>query len=98
MPISPSNNFHVGNETGPGLDLVSDLMSGVVFFPGTRYSISGLDLAMMQDMGMAVAVPVIPEPETYALILVGLGYIGASVRLRRRRSQRMEQSARTGWQ
>lgn len=77
VPISQGNNFHIGNPTGSGLDLVSDLMNGVALFPGRRYSISGLDLAMMQDMGVPVVVPGVPEPGTYALILAGLACMGA---------------------
>lgn len=73
VPITFGNNYHVGNGYGPGMDLLSDVMNGVVFYRGTRYEISPLNVAMLQDMG--VAVQAVPEPETLALMLAGLGVL-----------------------
>ena len=86
MPVSKGNNFHVGNATGPGPDLVPDLMNGGVFFRGARYFVSPLDLAMIQDMGLELApsVLLVPEPQTYALMLTGLGLVGLVVRRTRK--------------
>ena len=53
VPITGGNNFHLGNLVGPGGDLVSDVMNGVVFEYGHRYNLSALNLAMMRDMGLA---------------------------------------------
>ena len=47
---------HFGNDlTGAGLDL----MNGVALYTGTPYEISALDLAVMQDLGAPVIVPVV---------------------------------------
>ena len=58
VPITFGNNWHVGNFLPrPGSDLVPDLMNGVVFYRGTRYDISQLDLAILSDAGVGVFVP-----------------------------------------
>jgi hypothetical protein len=43
-------------------------MNGIVFNDGTRYFISGLDLAILGDTGVALATP---EPGTLLLFLPG---------------------------
>jgi hypothetical protein len=74
VPITFDNNFHVGNAVGrPGNNLVGDLMNGVVYNYATRYQISALDLAIMQDVGLPVAA--VPEPATYALWALGLALV-----------------------
>jgi PEP-CTERM motif len=81
VPITFANNFHVGNAVGrPGSDLVGDMMNGVVYNYATRYQISALDLAIMQDVGLPVAA--VPEPATYALWLGGLLALAAACRRR----------------
>jgi hypothetical protein len=70
VPITRGNNWHVGNGTGLGADLLDDLMNGVAFYRGTRYEVSPLNLAMLDDMGVALAF--VPEPQTMALVLLGL--------------------------
>ena len=58
VPITYGDPFHVGNNPPrPGSDLIGDLMNGVVFTNGTRYYISGLDLAMMADTGLPIVSP-----------------------------------------
>ncbi len=62
VPLTLGNYAHLGNSGGlPGGDLIPDLMNGVVFTNGTRYDISGLDVAVLSDSGVPVEVPV-PEP------------------------------------
>lgn len=52
VPLTSGNYVHVGNLSPlPGSNLILDLMNGVEFYRGTRYSISSLDLAMMEDIG-----------------------------------------------
>jgi hypothetical protein len=85
VPLTVGNIYHVGNPSGPGSDLEiypGDLMNGNVFYTGTRYSISDLDVAMFADLGLATNltdatlatnfadVPPesqIPEPRTIAI-------------------------------
>lgn len=81
VPITFGNNYHIGNAYGPGADLLSDVMNGVVFYRGTRYEISPLNVAMLQDMG--VAVQAVPEPETFALMLAGLAVMLVGRRIQR---------------
>jgi hypothetical protein len=73
VPITLGNNFHVGNAFGPGSDLLPDLMNGVAFHRGMRYDVSPLNLAMLDDMGVVLS-PV-PEPQTWALMLLGLAVL-----------------------
>lgn len=82
VPLTWGNYAHLGNDgAGRGADLVPDLMNGVVFYRGTRYGVSALNLAMMGDIGLPITTAV-PEPGTAALLLVGL----AGLVLRARRS------------
>jgi hypothetical protein len=53
VPLTYGNVSHVGNfAPRPGENLVLDVMNGLVFYRGTRYYVSTLDLAMLQDMGV----------------------------------------------
>ncbi|MCF2147951.1 hypothetical protein IQ276_016260 [Desmonostoc muscorum LEGE 12446] len=57
VPLTFGNSTHVGNDLPrPGSDLIADLMNGVVYYRGTRYNISPLDLAILQDSGVPIAV------------------------------------------
>jgi hypothetical protein len=56
VPLTFGNIAHVGNfAPRPGENLVLDVMNGLVFYRGTRYYVSTLDLAMLQDMGVPLA-------------------------------------------
>ena len=67
VPLTYSNIMHFGNDTfgtvngrgagRPGSDLIGDLMNGVVFHRGARYSISTLDKAVLQDVGVVTSYP-----------------------------------------
>jgi hypothetical protein len=80
VPITWGNNWHVGNGTGLGADLLDDLMNGVAFHRGTRYDVSPLDLAMLDDMGVTLVF--VPEPRTWALVFLGLGMMVVTARRR----------------
>lgn len=55
VPQTFGSIFHVGNEPPrPGGDLIDQLMNGVVISRGTRYAVSGLDLAILFDVGVSV--------------------------------------------
>ena len=55
VPLTFGNPGHLGNESPrPGGQLVSDVMNGITLFRGTRYSVSQLDLAILQDLGLPV--------------------------------------------
>jgi hypothetical protein len=54
--LDSENFYHFGNPAGqPGGELVPDLMNGVVFQPGVRYTVSALDLAALCDLGWKLA-------------------------------------------
>lgn len=89
VPVTDGNNWHVGNAAGAGVDLVDDLMNGVVFYRGTRYDVSALDLAMLSDMGVALA----PVPEPQAGWLLGAGLLGLAVWCRRRHAAPQNKTA-----
>jgi hypothetical protein len=84
VPITFGNVNHIGNDAPrPGEDLIPDLMNGVVFEWQTRYEISPLDLAIIQDTGLNIES--IPEPSSLALLTV-TGILYASGRRVRSRS------------
>lgn len=92
VPITLGNNWHVGNGTGLGADLLDDLMNGVAFYRGTRYEVSPLDLAMLDDMGVTLAF--VPEPRTWALVFLGLGMMVVTARRSSTRSTALRSDAR----
>lgn len=65
VPLSLFASGHLGR---PGDEAASDLMNGVALRTGTRYEISALDLAIMEDSGVAVreAIPDAPAPDVLA--------------------------------
>jgi hypothetical protein len=53
VPLTYANVSHVANfDPRPGQDLVLDLMNGLVFYRGSRYQISPLNIAMLRDAGV----------------------------------------------
>jgi hypothetical protein len=82
VPLTHGFDFHIGNVGGPGEELVADVMNGVDLLEGTRYDVSALDIAMLQDMGVPVASPA-PEPSTFAFVLTGLAGVALAKRRRR---------------
>ena len=82
VPLTFGNYAHLGNSSGQGgADLIPDLMNGEVFYRGTRYEVSALDLAMLADVGLPVLAAV-PEPGSAALLLAGLGVVVLTTRRR----------------
>jgi hypothetical protein len=54
-PLSSQNFDHLGNPAGrPGANLIGDIMNGMVFEYGTRYTVGPLDLAVLADLGWAL--------------------------------------------
>jgi len=86
VPLTLGNYAHLGNAiAGLGLDLVPDLMNGVVFYRGVRGEISALNLAMLADTGMTLtATTAVPEPGAAMLLLAGLPLMLLVIRQRRR--------------
>jgi hypothetical protein len=91
VPVTLGNYGHIGNRIAqpgetqlPGSDLIPDLMNGVEFVRGTRYTISLLDVAILADS----EVPTVPVPEpTLGLGFSVVGLAGLALR-RARRSRR----------
>jgi Ca2+-binding RTX toxin-like protein len=52
VPLTIGNLFHVGNSTGDGSELSTDIMNGFVAPWGPRRTISPLDLAILADLGI----------------------------------------------
>ena len=82
VPVTFGNPFHLGNTTGPGTDLLPDLMNGAVFDRGIRYDISTLDLAILNDIGVPIASQVakVPEPSSLVIFLIALAGLGFVLR------------------
>lgn len=89
------SNYTQGNLTAPFGTLVGQIDSGAYFKIGTSYSgtaASGGTLKLFywdsnnydNTGSIAATVTVVPEPETYALMLAGLGLVGITA-LRRRK-------------
>lgn len=53
VPLTYANVAHVANfAPRPGEDLILDVMNGLVFYRGSRYQISPLNIAMLRDAGV----------------------------------------------
>jgi hypothetical protein len=73
VPLTDGNYTHLGNwAPGAGQSLLPDLMNGLVFYRGTRYTVSALDLAVMHDLGLH-NIGLVPEPATVWLWLMAVG-------------------------
>jgi len=56
VPLTYGNYGHLGNAAPrPGSKLIPDLMNGVSFYRGSRYHVTPLDLAILNDTGFATA-------------------------------------------
>ncbi len=78
IALTLGNYGHLGNDIGLGEDLIPDLMNGVTFVRETRYDISALDLAILEDSGLTI----VPVPAAFWLF--GTGFIGL-ISLKRRK-------------
>lgn len=110
VPLTSGSYQHLGNEAPlPGSDLLGDLMNGVSFYRGTRYWISPLDIAMLDDVAaplapVAAAAPAslaadaaaVPEPGTLALLAVSLGLLHLLAGRARRRGPASPPASRRG--
>lgn len=82
VPLTLGSYGHLGFQDGAGEGaLAQDLMNGLSFERGARYTISALDLAILRDLGLPLAVAV-PEPAPSLLLLLGLAALGAWPRRR----------------
>jgi hypothetical protein len=63
--LTSQNFYHLGNPSGgKGPNLSGDIMNGMVFAYGTRYTVSRLDLAVLADVGWAAhGFPAPPPPQ-----------------------------------
>jgi hypothetical protein len=77
---------HLGNLGDPPI-LTDDLMNGIVFKNGTRYSTTPIGFAVLGDAG----VPLVPEPTT--LLLFGTTAAGLGLARWRQRRRRASSSA-----
>lgn len=90
VPLTFGNYAHVGNQSPrPGSDLIPDLMNGVVFFRGTRYSPSPLDIAFLSDTGVPISAA--PEPSSVILSAMGVLSVLTVFRFRRREIENQKQ-------
>jgi hypothetical protein len=67
--------------TLPGTETWQRAVFEATSYPGERQHLTTLDLAVLADIGWTVTS--IPEPETYAMLLAGLGVVGAITRRKR---------------
>lgn len=81
MPESGATTFAFAASITPGAPLELQVLG----FAGDAEAFEG-DTATYSSMITVQTVAAIPEPETYALMLAGLGVVGAIARRRRRRS------------
>jgi hypothetical protein len=66
-PLAGQNFYHLGNPAGgPGANLTGDIMNGMVFGYGTRYSLARLDLAILADVGWAARGFPAPAPPLFS--------------------------------
>ncbi|TXM64589.1 DUF4214 domain-containing protein [Methylobacterium sp. WL12] len=73
--LTTGNLYHFGNASpGTGSDLISDLMNGVVYYNGHRYSPGSVDLATIADIGVGtIQNDFLTAPSTGQILDAGLG-------------------------
>lgn len=79
-----TGNFHVADGTSKSVvELANTFLSAASNYNGTgSYKLTALSNASWQDVLVATTVSPVPEPETFALFLGGLGAIGLLSRRR----------------
>ncbi|KQW42785.1 MULTISPECIES: PEP-CTERM sorting domain-containing protein [unclassified Roseateles] len=81
-----NGSFHIlGNDATSGqvAALANSFMTAAASYNGPAlYSLTRLSSANLQDLVTATAINAVPEPETYALLLAGLGIVGLVARRR----------------
>ncbi|WP_271083652.1 DUF4214 domain-containing protein [Brevundimonas sp. NIBR11] len=74
LPLTTGNHAHYGNRPGAGAELVpATLMNGVAFLNGFRYTIGALDLAVLEDQGVATIRDAIYDQTWLPIINGGAG-------------------------
>lgn len=74
LPLTTGNFAHYGNRPGAGSELIpATLMNGVAFSNGFRYSIGALDLAVLEDQGVATIRDAIYDQTWLPIINGGAG-------------------------
>jgi len=82
--LRPANSSAAAQQTASTLEaLANSYLSAAQSYQGSPlYTLSRLSNATYQDLVMAVPTTAVPEPETYALLLGGLGIVGLVARRR----------------
>ncbi|WPB57437.1 PEP-CTERM sorting domain-containing protein [Xylophilus sp. GOD-11R] len=96
VPSSPQDNYVAGSGSplGPNMDFNANLTRGVsyIFVNTTQTQLYGVGpfTSIISGPGNITPLAAVPEPESYALFLAGLGLMGAMVcRTGNRRNQAM---------
>lgn len=87
VALTRGNFSHVGNSSGAGSHLVSDVMNGVVSKRGFLYELSGVDVGILEDLGYQLTAegralvygstpPAVPEPASVIAMVAGLAGVG----------------------
>jgi hypothetical protein len=79
-------NFNTGFTANPDTDIINfNTLGGKLTVGSDFYDFGGLGIATIADSHFYAAASIaVPEPGTWAIMLAGLGGIGASMRMRRR--------------
>jgi hypothetical protein len=82
----PSGEYGGSTITSTGDTVFGSEGNGTIQFNGTFSSISWTNPVFENWYGFDVGVAAVPEPATWAMMLVGFGGLGAAMRTRRRRA------------